>query len=103
MLFNLTDMSKARFKKGDIVRVKAKYDTGCDMCSYPFHFTRSMLEDCGGQVFKIKDVVPHFYPHNDWLMFAHDGFEYRLEDDPTNSMWADSMFVLVTINEPTIF
>lgn len=77
---------KPKYKIGDIVTVKKKREgNGAD---YRFSFTDTMLEEYGGQSFKIKSVVSAEKGTEEKI--PDDGCLYHLEG--AGFSWASSMF-----------
>lgn len=80
-----------KYKIGDKVKIKSRYDDGCDENSYKFTFTTSMLADFGGRVVTINYIDAKFNSRLVDCPVPDDGYLYRF-DDGWQFYWASSMF-----------
>lgn len=87
-----------KYKVGDKVLIKSKYDPGCTEIHYPFLFTIGMLKRYGGKIMTIRSVEgPINYvrkiPVNKSLKLTPDDFyKYRLTEDVCGCSWSSAMF-----------
>lgn len=80
------------YKVGDIVLVKAEFDTGYDSYGYRFVFIDKMMADYGGTVCTIKEVKASGGTDPNVNQTPDDGYLYHLEEDNGQWSWASSMF-----------
>lgn len=78
------------YKKGDKVRVKDHYDTGCRGHDYPSIFTGKMLVDYGGKEVTITQVIPT--TTCDGYKLPTEGYKYKIKEDGGLFSWCAAMF-----------
>ena len=76
---------------GDKVKIKSKYDEGCDQYDYVGAFVEDMLIYYGGRVATIEEKWPIRYiiPTK---KIKSDGFGYNLNIDNHAWTWSSGMF-----------
>lgn len=80
----------SKYKVGDIVTIKEKYDDNCIDEDYPCTFTRTMLHVFRGKKMEIKSVH-EIYFDNKSKLYTED-YYYILKDDEYEWWWTDPMF-----------
>lgn len=73
---------KPKYKVGDQVLIKSKYDPGKSSDDYIFGFTKNMLEKYGGTMQTISNIRYNYYTYCFMYEFV-DIFEYA---------WSEEMF-----------
>lgn len=82
---------ESKYKVGDIVTIKSKYDKDCTGDDYTCFFTENMLHKYGGKKMKIKSVYkrPNFLPK---VKLHTEDYYYKLYNDDNMWNWSDPMF-----------
>jgi hypothetical protein len=89
---------EAKFKVGDVVRVRDLYKIEEETQSgLPFG-TRSEMRAMAGHLCTITSVEPHIYEASDFPRFECDGCRYRISSD--EGYWAWSSPMLEKVTEP---
>lgn len=81
---------KSKYKVGDIVTIKEKYDNNSIDEDYPCVFTHSMLNIFGGKKMEIKSV--HEINFKEKPKLYTEDYYYMLKGDAGGWFWTDSMF-----------
>lgn len=76
---------------GDKVKIKSKYDEGCDQYDYVAAFVHNMLMCYGGRVATIEKKWP-IEPIIPVKKIKSDGFYYNLNIDGQSWTWSSGMF-----------
>ena len=76
---------------GDKVKIKSKYDEGCDQYDYTASFVEDMLIAYGGKVATIEKKWP-VAPDRPIKKIEDDRFFYRLNIDGHAWAWTSGMF-----------
>lgn len=81
---------KSKYKVGDIVTIKEKYDDNCTDTDYPCIFMHLMLDKFHGKKMEIKSVHKINFEKK-YKLYTED-YYYTLKDDEYGLCWSDSMF-----------
>ena len=81
---------KSKYKVGDIVTIKEKYDDNCIDEDYPCLFTDIMLKEFRGKKMEIKSV--HKINFDKKSKLYTEDYYYILKDDEDEWWWTDPMF-----------
>lgn len=87
-----------KYKVGDKVLIKSKYDLDCTAENYPFLFTREMLARYAGKIMTIRSVEgPIIYSRaipvsKSFKLTPDDFYKYRLKEDYWGFSWSSAMF-----------
>lgn len=81
---------KSKYKVGDIVTIKEKYDNNCIDEDYPCFFAHSMLNMYRGQKMEIKSV--HEINFKEKPKLYTEDYYYMLKGDDGSWFWTDPMF-----------
>lgn len=76
---------------GDKVKIKSKYDEGCNTYDYTASFVEDMLIDYGGKVAIIEKKWP-IPPNRPIKKIKDDRFFYHLNIDAHAWTWTSGMF-----------
>ena len=82
---------ESKYKIGDIVTIKSKYDEGRTADDYTCYFNKKMLNEYGGKKMKIKSV----HKRDDDLAKGKlhtENYCYMLYNDDWQWSWTDAMF-----------
>lgn len=86
-----------KYKVGDKVLIKSKYDPGCDGRNYPFNFIEGMLNEFGGKIMTISDMDK--FPTNlnvlvneNLKLKPEDFYRICLAEDIDKYSWSSAMF-----------
>lgn len=81
---------KSKYKVGDIVTIKEKYDDNCIDVDYPCFFLHDMLNMYRGKKMEIKSV--HEINFNEKPKLYTEDYYYMLKGDASDWFWTDPMF-----------
>lgn len=81
-------------KIGDRVKIKSEYDPGLDWEDYPSSFVDDMLENYGGKICTIADIIEPDYKSERYERKAFNGDTavYFLKEDKDQYWWDSCMF-----------
>ena len=84
----------AKYKVGDKVVIKSKYDEGKTNYDYIWGFTQGMLNEWGGKTMTVQEVSGPRYGDGSWQRdrVPDDGYNYYLDEDDKEWIWSSSMF-----------
>ena len=82
---------ESKYKVGDIVTIKSKYDKDCTGDDYTCFFNEKMIHQYGGKKMKIKSVHKRYDFMPKGKLHTED-YYYTLYNDDYQWSWSDAMF-----------